>query len=180
MAKKLDLSNNITPNLDTPHVSKSMKELANKKLKELMDEEGKLVKGIFQCFEAPGGTQKISYKKYPTPAEMRKRGGEGGLEPFSKVMTDGMEYEIPLYVARFLNGTDVSAGALADEKPKNSQIGTCAYNVHGFKSSGTDLAPSSLGSGPDGSGGIPVPIVGVTKRVRRYGFQSLEFAHGVA
>lgn len=180
MAKKLDLSNNTTPDVDTPHISKSTKELANKKLKELMQEEGKLVRGIFQCFESPGGTQRITYKKYPTPAEMRKRGGEGGLEPFSKVMTDGMEYEIPLYVARFLNGTDVTVGAMGDEKPRSTQIGTCAYNIHGFKSTGDQLAPSALGTGIDGSSGIPVPIVGVMKKVRRYGFQSLEFAHGVA
>lgn len=179
MAKKIDVSGSVTPIDATPYVSKGKKELTNEKLKELMKEEGKLVRGVFQCFENPGAKQKITYKKYPTPAEMRKRGGEGGLEPFSKEMIDGCEYEIPLYVARFLNGTDVTAGALGDSKT-SSMIGTCSYNIHGFKSQGEALAPSVLGFGGGGESGIPVPLVGVTKRVKRYGFQSLEFAHGAA
>ena len=178
MSKRIDISGSVTPSSEVPHITQSRKELANKKLKELMAEEGKLVRGVFQMFENPGGTQKVSYKKYPTPAEMRKRGGEGGLEPFSKVMTDGCEYEIPLYVARFLNGTDVMAGALSDEKRSSSIIGTCSYGISGFKYAGDALPPSQLGFGPNGEGGIPVPIVGVTKRVKRYGFQSLEFSAG--
>lgn len=181
MAKtsNLIIAGSVTPTMETPHINKGMKEIANKKLKELMDEEGKLVKGIFQCFENPGASQKITYKKYPTPSEMRKRGGEGGLEPFSKVMTDQQEYEIPLYVARFLNGTDVSAGALSDEK-RSSLIGSCSYNISGFKYSGDTPPQSHMGMGPNGENGIPVPIVGITKRVKRYGFQSLEFASGTA
>lgn len=181
MAKKPDLiiAGSTTPTNETPYVNKGMKEIANKKLEELMIEESKLVKGIFQCFENPGASQKITYKKYPTPADMRKRGGSGGVQPFSQVMTDGCEYEIPLYVARFLNGTDVTAGLLSDEK-RNTLIGSCSYTVSGFKFNG-DVAPQSqLGVGPGGEGGIPVPIVGVTKRVKRYGFQSLEFASGAA
>ncbi len=179
MAKKIDISNSPTPTKEVFHISQSMKEMANKKLKEFMAEESRPVKGIFQCFENPGGTQKITYKKYPTPAEMRKRGGDGGLEPFAKVMTDGNEYEIPLYVARFLNGTDVTAGALGDMKG-NIVIGSCSYGVHGFKYQGNTPGSSNLGFGPDGQTGIPVPMTAVTKRVRRYGFQSLEFAHGAA
>jgi len=176
MAKKekIDIAESVTTT-QAPVISKGAKEAAQEKLKKLMEEESKLVRGIFQCFENPGATQKITYKKYPTQAEMRKRGQHGGVEPFEKVMTDGQEYQIPLYVARFLNGTDVSAGALGDESKKNIQIGTCSFSVHGFKYAGDSPAPSSLGDG-----GIPVPIVGVTKRVKRYGFQSLEFAGAVA
>ena len=37
-----------------------------------------------------------------------------------------------------------------------------------------------MGYGPEGQDGIPVPIVGISKKVKRYGFQSLEFAHGAA
>lgn len=175
----LNVADSVTPSVEVPYVSKSMKEIAAKKLEEFMKEETRLVKGLFQHFECPGASQKITYKKYPTPADMRKRGGSGGVEPFSKVMVDGGEYEIPLYVARFLNGTDVTASALGDEKV-SSNIGSCSYGVSGFKMSGDQLPPSQLGMGPDNLGGIPVPIVGVTKRVKRYGFQSLEFAAGVA
>lgn len=158
---------------DSVHVGRHPKEQTLEKLKELMKEESKMVRGVFQCFETPGATQKITYKKYPTPAEMRKRGTDGGVEPFSKTMTDGQEYEIPLYVARFLNGTDVSACAMDKNHPNNHYVGTCSFNVHGFKMAGESLAPSQ-----GGDAGIPVPIVGVVKRTRRYGFQSLEFAHG--
>lgn len=181
MSKKADLNivGSVTPTNATPYVNKGMKEIATQKLKEFMAEETRLVKGIFQCFENPGATQKITYKKYPTPADMRKRGSDGGVEPFSKTMTDGYEYEIPLYVARFLNGTDVTAGALGEEK-KNTLIGTCSYNIHGFKYQGNEPATSYLGFGADGESGIPVPIAGITKRIKRYGFQSLEFAHGAA
>ena len=179
MSKKpeLNIVGSVTPTDSTPHVNKGMKEIASQKLKEFMAEEGRLVRGIFQCFENPGATQKITYKKYPTPADMRKRGSEGGMEPFSKSMTDGCEYEIPLYVARFLNGTDVTAGALGDAN-KNTLIGTCSYNIHGFKYQGDAPGASTLGFGGGGESGIPVPIAGITKRVKRYGFQSLEFAHG--
>lgn len=176
MSKKIDVSGSVTPSIENVHVTKSTKELTNQKLKQLMQEEGRLVKGIFQCFENPGATQKITYKKYPTPAEMRKRGSDGGLEPFAKTMKDGYEYEIPLYVARFLNGTDVTAGALSDTNKKNPFIGTCSYGIHGFKYSGGELPASQLGSGPGGETGIPVPIIGITQRKKRYGFQSLEFA----
>ena len=173
MTKKIeiDVASSVLPTVEIPHLSKSAKELANKKLIDLMKEEGKIVRGTFQCFENPGATQKITYKKYPTPAEMRKRGSEGGLEPFSKTMTDGQAYEIPLYVARFLNGTDVSVGAMDPQHNTNHQIGTCSYSIHGFKYQGEKPGESQLGND-----GIPVPIVGVTKRVKRYGFQSMEFA----
>lgn len=178
MAKKVDISESITPAVGSMNISRANKELTNEKLKELMKEEGKLVKGIFQSFENPGATEKITYKKYPTPAEMRKRGSDGGLPPFEKWMTDGQEYEVPLYVARFLNGVDISAGALGETAVKNTIIGTCSYVVHGFKFSGDQPAPSQMGMGPEGQTGIPVPIIGVAKRKKRYGFQSMEFAAG--
>lgn len=184
MAKKdqLDIKNNVTPMVDVPHITKSRKELANQKLKELMNEEGRLVRGMFQCFDNPGASQKVTYKKYPTPAEMRKRGSEGGLEPFSMVMTDGCEYQIPLYVARFLNGVDVTAGAMGDDLTKNINIGSCSYGVHGFRMQGNQMVPSQEGIIATPSGGVAtlLPTSGVTKRVKRYGFQSLEFAQGVA
>jgi hypothetical protein len=89
-------------------------------------------------------------------------------------MQDGMEYEIPLYVARHLNGIDVTAAAVG------GRINTCAYPVHGFQMKGGELAPSVLGSVGKEAVGIPVPIVGVNKWKRRFGFQSLEFAGSIA
>jgi hypothetical protein len=167
MSKKLDISESVTPVTPAPHISKSAKELAREKLKELIQEETRLVKGIFQCFESPGATVPISVSKYP------------GVPMFRKDMVDGCEYEIPLYVARFLNGIDASAGALSEKNKAIQLIGTCSYAVHGFKYQGADLPPSQSGSIPGGPQGIPVPMVAITKRVRRFGFQSMEFG-GVA
>ena len=166
MAKILDIKSSVTPQNVTPiHVSKTTKEAAKEKLNELIREETKMVKGIFQHFETPGGSVKVTVRKYP------------GIPHFEKTMTDGEIYDIPLYVARHLNGIDASAGALGDPDKKNASIGTCSYPVHGFVMKSNELNPSGLGA-VEGMGGIPVPMVGVTKRVKRFGFQSLEFASG--
>ena len=147
-----------------PHVAKGIKEAARQKLDEFIKEETRMVKGIFQCFESPGASLEIYVKKYP------------GIAPFRKVMMDGFTYEVPLYVARHLNGTDVTAGALGDPATRNPQIGTCSYPVHGFLwRPGENAAPSRTGEL-----GAPVPLVGITSRVKRFGFQSLEFAGEVA
>lgn len=135
------------------------------KLREHMKEESRLVKGIFQLFECPGGSLRLQVKKYPGTER-------GGIPSFDKTMTDGETYEIPLYVARHLNGIDVTATAI------NGRVNTCAYPVHGFVSKGPDLPSCNLGSGPSGESLIPVPVVGVAKWKRRFGFQSLEFGSG--
>ena len=159
MAKKLDIAESVTPTTEVAHVGRPAKEVTEKRLQEFVREETKLVKGIFQCFECPGATVPIFVSKYK------------GVEPFKKSLTDGHEYEIPLYVARFLNGTDATAGALGDPNKRNVKIGTCSYGVHGFLYKAGQPMP---GCTMDNKG-IPVPIVGVSKRVKRYGFQSLEF-----
>lgn len=163
MAKNLNLASSLTPTqiMGAPAITKSDKERAKVKLAELIAEETKVVRGMFQCFETPGATVKIVVRKYP------------GIPHFEKTMTDGETYDIPLYVARHLNGIDASAGAAGDVK--NPNIGTCSYPVHGFKWK-NEAPPSQLGAGPSGEGGIPVPIVGIAKRVKRFGFQSMEFA----
>lgn len=120
-------------------------------LKKFIDEETKMVRGRFRIYETPGASQKITVGKYP------------GVKIFEEVMTDGQMYTIPLYVARFLNGVDKTAKACGEK------IHTCSYPVHGF------LANDGLAPSQGGDVGIPVPIIGVQKRNRRYGFESLEF-----
>lgn len=166
---KLNIGKNVTPAEVSVHVAKSDKEATKAKINELIQEETKLVRGIFQFFETPGGTTKITVRKYP------------GIEPFSMVMTDGQIYEVPLYVARFLNGQDVSAGALADPNKQNTNIGTCSYAVHGFKwDKGAQEPPKAVESFIPQVGPMLVPMVGITRRVKRFGFQSLEFGGAVS
>lgn len=146
-----------------PGKIQSNRDLAKQVLERLIKEETRIVKGIFQCFETPGSTVKIIVDKYK------------GYR-FEKTMTDGEMYDVPLFVARHLNGIDASAGAASDYK--NPNIGTCSYPVHGFMMRGNSLNTSQEGFNGH-HGGIPVPIVGISKRVKRYGFQSLEFAEAI-
>jgi len=133
---------------------KSTKELNKEKLQRFIDAETKTVKGRFRMLETPGGNQRIQVRKYPR------------IPMFDKVMKDGEMYEIPLYVARFLNGIDATAEAVG------GKIGTCSYPVHGFKWNPLEAMPNPA---PGSEQGIPVPVAGITKRVRRYAFESAEF-----
>ena len=155
---------NVTPTSAVISLTPGMKEAVRKRLEEFIKEETKLVKGVFHNYETPGAAAPITVEKYP------------GVPKFKMSMVDGMSYEVPLYVARFLNGIDVTAGAMADHKdPDLQNIGTCSYPTHGFKMSGPDdLKPSTEGYVPGVGGGIAVPIVAVTGRTRRYGFSSME------
>ena len=152
------------------NVQEGLKEHARRKIEELIKEETKVVKGVFHNYETPGGSATITVEKYK------------GVPKFAKPMMDGWTYEIPLYVARFLNGIDVTAGALAENRnPETQKIGTCSYVIHGFKMNGPDqLPPSTMGSGPNGEIGTIAPIIGIAQRVRRYGLSSMEAFGGTA
>ena len=149
----------VTPAVEqAPHMGKPDKETCKAMLNKMIEEETKMVKGVFRNYETPNGSAPIHVRKYP------------GIPEFKKTMQDGVTYEVPLYVARFLNGKDAVA------KGCDGFIGTCSYGVHGFKMPDqNNLQPSYMGHGPNGEAGIAVPIVGITKRVRRYGFDSMEF-----
>lgn len=152
MAKTKQVSN--TPMVDTPRTVTNGKS----RLEKFVEEERRMVKGRFRCFETPGGGTRVMVKKYKE------------LPMFDRHMIDNEVYEVPLYVARHLNGVDVTAHAI------NGKVGSCSYGVHGFKMSNpNDLKPSMEGFGPNGEGGVPAPFTEVQKRVRRYGFESLEF-----
>jgi hypothetical protein len=137
------ISESVEPTEVAPAYIPNRKEEARRKLEKFMQEETKTVKGIFQFFESPGMATKITVRKYP-----------GHL--FEMTMTDGQEYTIPLYVARFLNGIDVTAEKIG------GNIGTCSYEVHQHIMDANGL-----------------PIISHAKRKKRFGFQSLEFAGSV-
>lgn len=169
MTKTQEVAKTVTPSIETGEMYS--KEEGARFLQKMMQEETKLVKGRFRQLESPGKGERIQCKKYPTPADMRKRNQSGGVEPFDKYMVDGEVYEIPLYVARHLNGFDMTARKI------DGKVGSCSYPVHGFKWDRNDpMGPASaLGAGPTGEMGVPVPLVGINKRVRRFAFESLEF-----
>ena len=107
-------------------------------LKKKYEEEKKLVRGRFLCFEPRGGSVTFVYRKYKWE------------HPVQYTFQDGEEYEIPLGVARHLNGIDITA------KSHNGNIHTCAYPVHAYKTDTTGK-----------------PSVDVGKHVRRYAFQTI-------
>jgi hypothetical protein len=119
---------------------KEMRQAEGKeKLEKFMKEELRTVRGVFQNFETPGTSATVTVQKYPG-------------HKFQKAMMDQVEYEVPLYIARFLNGIDVTAEKIG------GKLGTCSYpiNTHIMDVNGN-------------------PIVSQEKRKRRYGFQSMEF-----
>lgn len=154
------LSESVLP-IEAPMIQKPKSEQVKEKLLQLIKEETRMVKGIFQCFETPGATVKITCRKYPE---------KYGVEVFDKTMTDGFTYEIPLYVARHLNGIDASAGVLSNNP--NPNIGSCSYGIHGFTWKPGEAAPSATTDHK----GVIVPFTSVVRRVKRFGFQSMEFA----
>lgn len=149
--------------LDDEAMKKKKLEGADR-LKKIIEEDIKIVKGRFRCYETPGAIEKITVKKYKD------------VPMFVKTMIDGEVYEVPKYVARHLNGIDAVA------RDRNGDIGSCSYAVHGFKWDKQGPMPASTpGVGPNGEPGTPVPLIGIAKRVRRFGFESMEFgAVGVA
>lgn len=131
----------------------SEKEQNKAKLQRYIEEETKLVKGRFRNYESPGASVRVQIKKYKD------------VPMFDKWMNDNATYEIPLYVARHLNGVDKTAEKIG------GKINTCSYTVHEFKHGQNEPLPA-CNLGIDG---IPVPIITSPKYVRRYGFESLEF-----
>lgn len=135
------------------HITKSKKEILMEKLRPLIEEETKEVIGRFRNFECPGGAATITVRKYP------------GIPTYCKVMNDGEIYTVPLYVARFLNGVDITA--------QRRKIYTCSYPVHGFLWSGSNNTPAPISKlDPHG---VPKPAITVAKYNQRYGFESMAF-----
>jgi hypothetical protein len=152
MPKVNNLSKSITP--EKGEVLGKPKGGINPKLEKFIKEECKMVKGRFKNYEVPGGGLPFEAGKYP------------GQPLFKCNFQDGEVYEVPLWVARHLNGIDVTADALG------GKIGSCSYPIHGFKWEGGKPAPESV----LGAGGSPIPATVVSKRKQRFGFEPLDFS----
>lgn len=85
---------------------------AKKRMEKIKNEELHNVRGKFIFHECPGGSVRICQKKYKD------------VPMFDRVLTDGKEYDVPLWVARYLNGYDKLAGAV------NGLINSCGYPVN--------------------------------------------------
>lgn len=139
--KELNIKENCAPAVvDVPKATPDQKSLGKEKRDRYYREEMRMVKGIFQNFETPGGSLRLQVRKYKEHF-------------FDKTMEDGQEYEVPLYIARHLNGIDATAEAI------NGKLGSCSYPVSSYLM--------------DVSG---KPIISTEKRKKRFGFQSLDFA----
>jgi hypothetical protein len=154
--KELNVAASVTPLVVVSKADPEKVRIGRDKLKAFIEEETKLVKGRFRCLDNPGSAVRIQVRKYKD------------VPMFDKTMIDEGTYEIPLYVARHLNGIDATATHI------NGKINSCSYPIHGFKAHGDQLAASTETMGPDGI--TLIPIDNVVKRVRRYGFESLEFS----
>jgi hypothetical protein len=137
--KKLTVVDQESPAESLSGLQSDYKSAARAKLKKYMDEELRMVRGTFQNFETPGMALDLQVRKYP-----------GHF--FKQTLRDGEECEVPLYIARHLNGIDATAEAL------NGKLGTCSYPIHSHMM--------------DMNGN---PIVCEGKRKRRFGFLSAEF-----
>ncbi len=150
MAKNVDVSKSTTPTIEVPHLTKTSKEASKEMLDKYIAEETKLVKGRFRHYETPGKTERIMFRKYP------------GIPMFDKWMKDGEVYEIPLYVARHLQGFDVTA------KQIDGKVNSCRHVVHGYKTTKDEFPTRPL----DGE----TPSISEPKQTKaRMGFESLEF-----
>jgi hypothetical protein len=74
--------------------TRSAKEIAQQKLRDVEQEEKRMVRGKFIYHECPGGIMEFSFRKYKSQP----------LERFS--LKDGEVYTIPLSVARSLNNNN--------------------------------------------------------------------------
>lgn len=81
------------------------------RLEKLKNEESQLVKGTFRFHECPGGTLEVPMKKY-----------RGAV--YKVNLKDGETSEVPLWVARWINGYDVCAQA------REGKIHSCGYPIH--------------------------------------------------
>jgi hypothetical protein len=134
------------------------KETAKEKLRKLVEDETKMVKGRFRNYESPGARARVQIKKYKD------------VPMFDMWMSDGQVVEIPLYVARHLNGVDKGSPNIG------YRTNTCSVPIHEWRHGMNDPLPrSELGIGPGGEPNIPVPLVTTKVYRRRFGFDSLEF-----
>lgn len=124
-------------------------------------EESQLVKGRFKNYAVPGGMMEVNQRKFhPALAP-----------PFKKIMFDEGIYEIPLWVARWLNGVDSGAPHI------NGAVNYCRHPIHGFKHQKQD----EVKFGVEDRGGVPRPSpTEPVKWERRVGFESLTFDMNVA
>jgi len=126
-------------------VEKNKKNELAEKLRYMRDRDREKVKGMFKFYEVPGGMMEFSYKAYK----------EDEVETFALV--DGECYSIPLGVAKHLNNNGWYPEYSYVPGEANTQ-GNAAYSS--LSQVGNPNKPN---------------MMRMTKKIRRFSFQSLEF-----
>lgn len=101
---------------------RNIRKITPDEMRKMREKDNKVVKGIFRCYEPPGGSVTFSFKKY-----------EG--DPIAKyTMVDGQTYDIPLMVAKHLNQNcayyknihllDANGHAIVD---KGKKVNRCSF-----------------------------------------------------
>jgi hypothetical protein len=70
---------------------RNTRKMTPEEMKKDRERDHKMVKGIFRCYEPPGGSFTFSFKKHK------------GDHILKYTMVDGETYEVPLMVAKHLN-----------------------------------------------------------------------------
>ena len=77
--------------LTLPRPKNNTRKISDEEMRKLRNADHKIVKGIFRCYEPPGGSVTFSFRKYK------------GDEVLKYTLVDGQIYELPLMVAKHLN-----------------------------------------------------------------------------
>ena len=117
-----DLTGNVTP-IETPSLLRPEKEVIKQKLEEIIEKDKRLVKGTFVYEEFPGSAFTFKNTKY--------KGVSCNI-----TMADGQVYEIPKWLADFINGKDASKDVFNENADRTTN--TCAVPINYYKTGAND------------------------------------------
>ena len=117
-----DTISNITP-IESPNLVRADKEVARQKLEEIIEKDKRIVKGTFVYEEFPGSSFRFKNTKY--------KGVSCDI-----TMADGGVYDIPRWLADFINGKDESKDALNPNADRTTN--TCAVPTNYYKTGPND------------------------------------------
>jgi hypothetical protein len=100
--------------VDKPTLTDPARKELQEKIERQKEDDLRMVRGIFKNLECPNGCLKFSQRKYK------------GEPVHEYLLWDGKEYELPLYVAKYLNNNcayPVHAASIDSDGKPTSTIG---------------------------------------------------------